>query len=471
MLKEKYNINRIYILLSIILFFYIIIQYVWNNKIDDPNSNIGGIRMKYIFYSTAAIQIPVFIITVYYIVISLFGIYKRKKTGNRVPVKMFAVIVAAHNEEIVIGNIIDSLNDLDYPKSLYDIFVVADNCTDRTARIAEIRGARVFERVNDKERGKGYALEWMFNNIFKMEKHYDCIAIFDADNLVSRNFLKEMNDKLCEGYKVVQGFLDSKNPGDSWITASYSIAFWTANRMFQLARSNLGLSSQIGGTGFCVDISVLKKLGWGATCLTEDLEFSCKLILNGEKVGWAHDAIIYDEKPITLRQSWKQRKRWMQGFADVASRFFFKLLLKAIRDFDFVALDCALYTIQPFVVIGIGISTILTFAQSMLNFPMNVFLIKFFLNSTFGIGDKMWNIIMLVQFVYLPVLLTLDKKLDLRILFWYLFYSIYTLTWVPITVQGVIDKNNKEWSHTIHTRQISIDDIEKSIEGGNESIA
>jgi len=427
--------------------------------------------MKFVFYSTAAIQIPIFLITVYFFVISLFGIYKKRNKVQFLPQKKFAVVVAAHNEELVIEHVVDSLNDLDYPKNLYDIFVIADNCTDNTAKLARLRGARVFERFNSKEKGKGYALEWMFNIIFKMEKKYDAIAIFDADNVVSRNFLKEMNDKLCQGYKVVQGFIDSKNPYDSWITASYSIAFWTSNRMFQLAKSNIGLSNQIGGTGFCVDTDVLKRLGWGATCLTEDLEFTCKLVLNGEKVGWAHDAVVYDEKPLTLKQSWRQRKRWMQGFTDVSGRFFFKLILKGIRDFDFVAIDCALYTIQPFIIIGIGVSTILTLAQSMLNLPMNVFLVKFFLNSTLGVGDSMWNIIMFVQFIYTPFLLLIEKKLDIRMFFWYLLYPVYTLTWLPITIQGVVHHNNKEWSHTIHTRQISIDDLENRVESGKESLA
>lgn len=140
-----------------------------------------------------------------------------------------------------------------------------------------------------------------------------------------------MNYKMLKGYKVVQGYIDSKNPNDSWITGSYSIAFWTTNRLFQLARTNLGLSNQIGGTGFCMDSKTLKELGWGATCLTEDLEFTCKLVLNGHKVGWAHNARVYDEKPLTLKQSWNQRKRWMQGFADVSSKFFTKLIKKLSR--------------------------------------------------------------------------------------------------------------------------------------------
>lgn len=428
--------------------------------------------MKNIFYITAIIQIPTFLVTVYYILISLFGLYKKKERICHPPQKKFALVVAAHNEEMVIGNIIDSMNGLDYPRDMYDVYVVADNCSDRTAKIADIHGAIVCERYDEAHKGKGYALEWIFQKLFSMDKKYDSVAIFDADNLVSRNFLKWMNERLCQGYKVVQGFLDSKNPYDSWITASYSIAFWTTNRMFQLAKSNLGLSSQISGTGFCMDMDILKRLGWGATCLTEDLEFSCKLIMNGLKVGWAHEAVVYDEKPITLKQSWKQRKRWMQGFTDVAGRFFFKLLIKGIKDADFTALDCALYTLQPFIVIAFGISTVLTFAQSMLNIPMNVFLIKFFLNSTLGVGDRLWNIIMVIQLLYTPLILLLDKKIELKTIFFYMFYSLYTLTWLPITILGVINKDRKEWDHTIHTRQISLDDIEnKNMESGNESLA
>lgn len=428
--------------------------------------------MKFIFYLTAVLQIPVFFITLYYAIISIFGLVRKKRMSDNDPGKRFAVIIAAHNEEMVIANAVECLNGLDYPKGMYDIYVIADNCSDKTAKIAEMHGASVYERYDCEHRGKGYALEWMFNILFKMDKQYDAVVILDADNLISRNFLKEMNNKLCQGLSVVQGFLDSKNPDDSWITASYSISFWMTNRMLQLAKSNLGLSCQIGGTGFCVTMDKLKELGWGATCLTEDLEFSCKLILNNCKVGWAHDAVVYDEKPLTLKQSWKQRSRWMRGFTDVSGRFFFKLIIKGISEFDIKALDCALYTIQPYVVIGGGLSTILTFLQSMFNYPLNVFLIKFLLNSTFGIGDKLWNIITIFAIIYIPFILLLDRKLTLRTLFWYIFYPLYTLTWIPITIQGIIGKNNKEWNHTVHTRAISIDDIEsRDIENGKESLA
>lgn len=405
----------------------------------------------------------VYIITLYYLVLSFFGIIRRKNKKNVAPEKTFALIVAAHNEEAVVKDIVGSLKKLDYPKSMYDIFVIADNCTDNTAKIARDNGAIVFERVNNEKRGKGYALEWMFDKIFKMNKKYDAVVIFDADNLASKNFLMEMNKKLCGGYKVVQGYLDSKNPRDTWITGSYSIAFWCSDRMFQLSRSNLGLSIQLGGTGFAVDTEILKKLGWGATCLTEDLEFTCKLVINGYKVGWAHDAVVYDEKPLTMKQSWAQRRRWMQGFADVSSRYTLKLIKKAITSFSFVAFDCALYSIQPAVIVLTGLSTVITAIQYVFKFYHSfstmsgtVFNFNAHMILTGGI------LIIVLQFLYTPFMILLEKKLNAKVFLYYLIYPIYSLTWIPITIQGILNKNNKEWSHTKHTRSVDISDLEKA---------
>lgn len=405
----------------------------------------------------------VYIISIYYLCISFFGLWK-KKDNNKVKNKFsFALIIAAHNEEIVIGDIVESLKALDYPKELYDIFVVADNCSDSTARKAREKGAIVYERFNKNKRGKGYALEWMFNKLFKMNKRYSAVAIFDADNLVHRNFLNAMNKKLNEGYKVVQGYLDSKNPHDTWITGSYSIAFWTNNRMFQLAKSNLGLSTQLGGTGFCVETNILKELGWGVTCLTEDLEFTCKLILNGYKVGWAHDAIVYDEKPLTLQQSWRQRKRWMQGFADVSSRYFFKLIKKSISSFNFVPFDCALYSIQPIITILIGISAISGIIQKIMvtynmvsNFNVVIYSMDFNLFTILAI------IFSILQYIYTPLVLILEKKLSYKVFLYYIIYPLYVITWFPISIQGILNKNNKDWNHTIHTRSVKIKDLRKA---------
>lgn len=403
----------------------------------------------------------VFISSMYYVILSLFGLVRIRDKKEVSPQKSFALIVAAHNEESVIRDIIGSLNQLNYPKELFDVFVIADNCTDKTANISRQAGANVFERDNKEKRGKGFALGWMFDKMSQMEKKYDAVAIFDADNLVSKNFLLEMNRELLKGYKVVQGYLDSKNPFDTWITASYSVGFWTSNRMLQVSRHNLKLSNQLGGTGFCIETNILNELGWGATCLTEDLEFTCKLVLNGYKVGWAHEAVVYDEKPLTMSQSWAQRKRWMQGFSDVSSRYFFKLMKRAFTKFDFVAFDCAIYSIQPIMYVLVGISTVISCVSYIKRAPE---IVTGVMNAVQGTSFSLLlagaSVISVALIIYTPLILFLDKKLTLKSLLSLIVLPIFTITWFPISIQGMFNKNNVEWSHTKHTRSIKIDELE-----------
>jgi len=410
-----------------------------------------------LLYTTQIIQIIIFIAGCYFLGISIFGWVKKKEedASNYPPQKRFAILIAAHNEERVIAHIINSLSRQNYPKDMYDIYVIADNCTDRTAEIAEENGAIVYVRNNDVEKGKGFALEWMFKHIFAMGDKYDVISVFDADNLVSSNYLLEMNKQLCKGHKVVQGYLDSKNPFDSWITCSYSIAFWLSNRIFQLPRYYLGLSCGLCGTGFCIDIEVLKKIGWGATCLTEDLEFTMKLALNGMKVAWAQNAVVYDEKPLTLKQSWNQRKRWMQGHADCAARFLKPLFKKAFTDSDLRAFDCAVYLFQPIRYIFIGLITVMMWIQTV--FPESPFY-----SLKYVFPAEVWTLLVLFQTFYGPLVILAEKKMNLKVLLGFLIYPFYCLTWVPITIQGFISKDNKVWSHTVHTREISINELEKA---------
>lgn len=400
-------------------------------------------------------------IGLYYLFIGMFGFIPKREKNEVVSEKYnkFALIISAHNEEMVIANMVESLKILDYPEEYYDIFVIADNCTDNTAEIARNAGAIVYERFNEEKRGKGHALEWMFAKLYEMENQYDYISIFDADNLVSKNYLKAMNKQANRGYKVVQGYIDSKNPFDSWITSSYSFSFWCVNRIFQLPRYRLGLCCQLSGTGFIIALDTLKKLGWGATCLTEDMEFTMKLALNNEKVAWAQDAVIYDEKPLTLKQSWRQRKRWMQGHTDVAIRFFTKLIKKAFKEKNWAAFDCAVYLVQPVRVLAMAFIMFMSWAQTF--YPDGN--LGFFQLSYLFKSPVVWNIIVALQFLYTPFVLAFERREFTKKMFVsYIGYMIYQLTWIPITIQGMIDRKKTEWSHTAHTRQISIAEFENN---------
>lgn len=403
------------------------------------------------------IQALFLLLGAYYFIISIFSFIPKKDKPIVVDKEHdFALVVAAHNEEQVIEHMVESLVELNYPKDKYSIFVIADNCTDRTAEIARKAGAEVFERFNDKERGKGFALEWMFNKIFEMDRKYDSVVIFDADNIVDKDFLYHINEQNKRGFKVVQGYIDSKNPNDSWVSYSYSLGFWSTNKLFQLSRYRLGLGCQLCGTGFSVDLDTLREIGWGATCLTEDMEFTMKLCMNNIRVAFSYDAVVYDEKPITFKQSWNQRIRWMQGHADVFCRFFTKCISKAFKDRSIFPLDCALYLFMPIRIITMGVITAMGYFQVFFKSP-------YVLGSALHLPD--WFVIGLAicQYLWLPFVMVVEKRVTSRTIFrtiWgYLTYVVYSFTWIPIAVIGFIKKNQHEWYHTQHTRQIKINEM------------
>ena len=81
----------------------------------------------------------------------------KKKAHKTIKNHKYAVLISARNEEKVIGNLIETIQEQDYPKNLIKIFVVADNCTDATAKVSREAGAIVYERFNQLQVGKGYA--------------------------------------------------------------------------------------------------------------------------------------------------------------------------------------------------------------------------------------------------------------------------------------------------------------------------
>jgi cellulose synthase/poly-beta-1,6-N-acetylglucosamine synthase-like glycosyltransferase len=397
------------------------------------------------------VQLIIIFFTFYYFILSVFGLFRRKEEKILQPEKTFAIVVSAYNEEAVIAPLVHNLLRLEYPKELYDVFVVADNCTDKTALVARQAGALVHRRFHDTKRGKGYALEWMFARLFKMERQYDAVVIFDADNLVKKNFLLEMNNKLCQGDKIIQCYLDSKNPFDTWVTNAFSICFWLTNRLLQLARYNTGkLSNVLGGTGMCIHMDVLKQIGWGATSLTEDLEFSVKALTHGIKTTWAHDAVVYDEKPLTFARAWYQRKRWAQGQVDVFNRYFFVLLGKAITERKLMYFDTAVHLFQPALVL---IASLFMLTNVVLMCQAQYTMILFMLMPWTG-----WQILSAIQYVYPVAALALDR-LPWRAYLGLILYPVFIYSWIPIVFLGFLHSKEAQWSHTLHTRSISYEDV------------
>ena len=162
---------------------------------------------------------------VYYIAIGILGsLRKRRVVPSARPRKKLAVLIAARNEESVIGECVASLKAQRYPDRLYDIYVFPNNCTDDTAGAAQRAGARVI-CPDVPIRSKGDVLFFAFERLLDAPEHYDGYLIFDADNIVDEQFLKRANDALLSGVHAAQGYRDSKNPHANWIAGSTSIFF------------------------------------------------------------------------------------------------------------------------------------------------------------------------------------------------------------------------------------------------------
>lgn len=240
----------------------------------------------------------------------------------------YAVLICARNESAVIADLIGSLRSQTYDQSLLHIFVLADNCTDDTSAIARSAGATVYERFNNVQVGKGYALQTLLGHLEQdYPAGFDGYIVFDADNILDPGYIAAMNRTFSQGYDIVTSYRNSKNYGDNWISAGYALWFLRESRYLNGARNRLGSSAAVGGTGFLFSQRILDEShGWRFYLLTEDIEFSIHHILRGERIAICEDAVLYDEQPTDFRQSCRQRLRWAKGYIQVFRRYGAELL-------------------------------------------------------------------------------------------------------------------------------------------------
>ena len=407
--------------------------------------------MKYLYLLQQAL---IWIITIYWayqIVVSFCSLIKLKDKKLLIEKDhKFMAVIPAHNEESVIKNLVDSLQEQDYPRELYDIYVIADNCNDNTAKIAKDAGAIVLKRFDEEHKTKGFALNWFLQQKIEENADYDAMCVFDADNIVDKNFLKNMNKKLCQGEEVVQGYRDIKNPTDSWVSSGYAIFYWMMHRFYHLARYNLGLSPLLNGTGFMVKFDLLKPDGWQTETLTEDIEYSLINIAQGRKLGWAVDAIVYDEQPTTFKASWSQRSRWSVGHLQCMKRYTKELANGVKEHKTLMNFDGLLYMfgipmmLLTFLLLGVNsllyLGAEMTFADLVGNFSR-------YLIATF-----------ILPVITGTLIMALEKK-EIRPMIKGIFcYPLFLGSWILINIKCLI-KPTTTCEKIEHVRDINIKEV------------
>lgn len=380
----------------------------------------------------------------------------RKKETLHAPMHRFAVLIAARNEEAVIGKLIDSIKAQSYPGRLVKIFVAADNCTDATAEAARSHGAEVYERYDMTRCGKGYALDFLLREIkLRGYGRFDGYIVIDADNVLDRDFILHMNETFSAGHDIVTCYRSSKNYGNNWISAGYALWFLRESRYLNSARARLGSSCGVSGTGFLFSQAVLDAQGggWPFHLLTEDIEFTIDNVTRGMKVGYCPDAIAYDEQPISFRQSWAQRLRWSRGYLQVFKKYG-RALISGIFSGSFSCYDMAM-SIMPAAVLT-GLSIVVNLGAALVN------VLYYHEWGVLGVSALQTLVNLYLTLFIIGAITTATEWKSIHCepakkIFYVFTFPLFMLSYVPIVIHSLFV--TPEWTHIDHTRTLDVQQI------------
>ena len=300
--------------------------------------------MSSLDFALALAAAPALVPAVYLLALTLLS----RRQGSPAPGAAglrFDIVVPAHDEEASVGETVRSLLAIDYPRELFRVLLVADNCSDQTAARARQAGASVLERNDPSLRGKGYALKFGFE--YCLAGPADAVVVIDADTIVSPNLLGAFAARLQAGAPAVQADYAVRNPDASWRTRLMAIAFATFHELRSLARERLSVSCGLRGNGMCFTRALLIEVPYGAFSLVEDVEYGIRLGEAGHRVHYAGEAHVYGEMVAGERSSRSQRLRWEGGRFKLARQHAPRLIGRALATRDRVQADLALDLLVP----------------------------------------------------------------------------------------------------------------------------
>ncbi len=374
----------------------------------------------------------------------------------------YAFFIAAHNEEAVIANLVKSIKDQDYPSELIDIFVVADACTDNTAQAARDAGAIVYERNDLSRKGKSWVMDYGFDRILKeYPGKHEAFFIFDADNLLARDYVSVMNDAFDQGFLALTSYRNSKNFGSSWISAAYATWFMREARYLNNSRMICGTSCAVSGSGYLVSSKIIQGMhGWDFHTLTEDIQFATFCAIHGVRIGYA-PAEFFDEQPVTLKASIRQRMRWTKGFYQVLFTYGRHMLTSIAKFHRFAAYDMLMV---------IGPAMLLTLMCMLVNVTFIVVgaLSHGFLATDAEIEMAFGSVIMMFAYMYLTFFAmgfftTVTERKHIhcpqrwRVIANLFTFPLFMFTYIPLTVAALFLK--VDWVPTPHDVSVTLDQV------------
>jgi cellulose synthase/poly-beta-1,6-N-acetylglucosamine synthase-like glycosyltransferase len=379
--------------------------------------------------------------------------------GYHPPAKKFLFLIPAHNEQELLPGLLYSLSQLDYPDNLYEIHIVADNCSDDTAIVGRENGAFVHERFNENARGKGPALQWLLNRIWAEDISHDAVVFLDADTVVSPNFLRVMDAKLAEGEQVIQAYYAVKKADRSAAVGLRWAALALLHYLRPLGRMKLGGSAGLKGNGMVFAAEVMKAHKWSAS-VTEDIELHMELLLAGDKVSFAPDAVVWAEMPSTFSRSRKQNVRWEQGRLEMMKKYIPSLFVAGIQQPTykkaFPFFDAIMeHLIPPFSVLASLSLVSLFWAIIHRRFIQKEAVLSPSQKKSAGFGNIHFNLAILTivgQVIYVLAGLLLAKA-PRAIYFSFLAAPFYLLWKVWTYVLVLFNSEKTEWVRTVRNKE------------------
>lgn len=433
-----------------------------------------------VFLIMTIILVLTLFFTLPYMLISLFGATANRKRYPKCKEKLkYGVVVACRNEERVIGNLVESIRKSNYPQDKLDIFVIAHNCTDETAKVACDAGAIVYEYNNILERTKGFALKKIFEYIKEDYgiMNYDGYIIFDGDNIVDGEFFNKINDAFLyyDKKNAITTFRNAKNFGTNAITACYGLTYIVSCTIESNAKMALGCSSRIQGSGFLVSNEMMKD-GWTITNLSDDTDFTIEQVLKGNNVMYCDEAMYYDEHPTTFKAMWRQRLRWAKGALIVFGKRFkslFANLFKRnktklegggtnskIQRGSSYLLICDTLPIGAIGVVTMILNLILIALAPLFGADIGTMMLDWLRNSLIGLAVGI-VILIIVAFICYGVEANRIRNVSLKVkITSILYWPLFVILLIPLQIQALFTRKF-EWKQIEHKDSSNFDTFNK----------
>lgn len=361
---------------------------------------------------------------------------QKEKNGHN-----YAILIPARNESLVIEKLLISIENQTKKIKPEDVYVIVETKKDKTVSVVEKHKMTIVYRKNLNKKRKGFALDDAIKEILKSNKKYDAYFIFDADNILDKNYIKEMTKSFDEGYDIGIGYRNTKN-SKSLVSAASALTFSMINTIGNKRKSKYTNNLIISGTGYYIKGTIIESWkGFPFNSLTEDYELSLYSILNNLTTTYNDSAIYYDEQPEIFDVTITQRSRWVKGYFDARRNYIHKIR-KSIskKDKNYASKITALIGVNPLITLIIGILLLLIDSiTSFKNFIISLLIIFILIYIT------------LMIFTYI-IIKKEENKLDIKVSkILLIFYNPFYLLSYIYCLYIAITKKDLGWQEIKHT--------------------